>query len=299
MPPDIPQLLARHELFPAIGAPIHVNRPLHNGDIPLHQHDYLEIALVVGGKALHRTIHGLATVKPGDVFLLRPAEWHAYEKCQDLRLANCGIGTDLVSGPLSWLKDDPILGPLLGLSIGKAATVRLPAASVTRCVEILEHVRVLQADAPEQRRIDLIGLALQFLAELGRGTVSGSGKAHAPHDAVSTVITLMSADLAHNWSLDHLAEATSLDRSYLVRLFRRHTGLAPMAWLARARGERTAILLLTTDRSIAVVGAEVGWPDPNYFSRRFRSLFAQTPSDYRKQLPVKPATKPAADWIQW
>ncbi len=299
MAADVPQLLTRHELFPTVGAPIHVNRPLHDGDIPLHQHDFLEIALVVGGKALHRTIHGVVTIRPGDVFLLRPGEWHAYEKCQELRLANCCMGTDLVSGPLGWLKDDPVLGPLLGLSLGQTSTVRLPPESVARCVAVLDQVRALQTDAPEQRRIDLVALLLQFLAELGRGSVSGGGRIHAPHDAVTQVVTALSGDLAQGWSLDDLARLTNLDRSYLVRLFRRHTGVAPMAWLARARGERAAVLLLTTDRSIAAIGAEVGWPDPNYFSRRFRGLFRQTPSDYRRQLPVKPVDVTTAGWIQW
>lgn len=294
-----PELLSRQQLFPAVGAPIHVNRPMHEGDTPLHQHDFLEIALVVSGKALHRTIHGTVTVHPGDVFLLRPGEWHAYEKCRDLRLANCCIGTDLVSGPLGWLHDDPLLGPLLGLSLGQTATVHLPHTSITRCVDLLDGVCSLQADAPERRRIDLIGQLLLFLGELGRGSVTGIGKRHTPHPAVAQVIALLTSDLARGWTLDHLAEHTGLDRSYLVRLLRKHTGLSPMAWLARSRGERAAVLLLTTDRTIATIGAEVGWPDPNYFSRRFRGLFRQTPSDYRKQLPVKPTDSHAEAWIQW
>lgn len=294
-----PELLSRQQLFPAVGAPIHVNRPVHDGDTPLHQHEFLEIALVVEGKGLHRTIHGTTTVHPGDVFLLRPGEWHAYEKCRDLRLANCCIGVDLIGGPLGWLHDDPLLGPLLGLSLGQTATVCLPAPSIARCVELLDGVRALQADAPERRRIDLIGQLLLFLAELGRGSVSGAGKRHTPHAAVTEVIALLTSDLARGWTLDHLAEHTKLDRSYLVRLLRKHTGLSPMAWLARSRGERAAVLLLTTDRSIAAIGADVGWPDANYFSRRFRGLFRQTPSDYRKQLPVKPAELLANAWIQW
>lgn len=294
-----PELLSRRQLFPTIGAPIHVNRPVHEGNTPLHQHDFLEIALVVGGKALHRTIHGTIPVHPGDVFLLRPGDWHAYEKCQHLRLANCNIGVDLLSGPLSWMQDDPLLGPLLGLNHGQAADVRLPQVSIDRCVELLDAVRALQADEPGLRRIDLIGQLLLFLAELGRGAVTGAGRRHTPHPAVTKVIALLTADLAHGWTLDHLAEQTGLDRSYLVRLLRKHTGLSPMAWLARSRGERAAVLLLTTDRTVAAIGAAVGWPDPNYFSRRFRSLFRQTPSDYRRQLPVKPADNQADDWIQW
>ena len=287
--------LARQTLFPAVGAPIHVNRPLHQGDTPLHQHDWLEIALVADGKAVHRTIHGVATIAPGDVFILRPGDWHAYERCQDLRLANCNIGLDLLSGPLAWLRDDALLGRLLATQ----ARIRLPPDSVARCLAALDRIVALQADAPERRRLDLIGELLLYLAELGRGAVSGDGPAQTQHAAVEQVVALFSSDLAKDWSLEGLADAVGLDRSYLVRLFRKHTGLSPMSWLARARGERAAVLLLTTERQVAAIGAEVGWADPNYFGRRFRSLFRQTPSDYRKQLPVKPAEAPAADWIQW
>ena len=294
-----PKLLSLEQLFPTVGAPIHVNRPQHEGDTPLHQHDFLEIALVVSGKALHRTIHGTVTVHPGDVFILRPGEWHAYEKCRHLCLANCNIGTDLVSGPLGWLHDDPMLGPLLGLTHGQTATVHLPTESIQRCVELLDAIRTLQNNAPERRRIDLIGQLLLFLGELGRGSVTGLGKRHTPHPAVTKVIALLTSDLARGWTLEHLTKHTDLDRSYLVRLLRKHTGLSPMAWLARSRGERAAVLLLTTDRTVASIGAEVGWPDANYFSRRFRGLFRQTPSDYRQQLPVKPADIHAEAWIQW
>jgi AraC family L-rhamnose operon transcriptional activator RhaR len=289
------ELLARHALFPAVGVPIHVNRPQHDGHTPLHQHDFLEIALVVDGKALHRTLHGVATVHPGDVFLLKPGDWHAYERCQGLRLANCNIGLDLLAGPLAWLRDDALLGPLLAAP----PEVRLPPDSVERSLGILDRIMELQRDAPERRRVDLIGQLLLYLAELGRGMVVGRGRTMTPHPAVDQVVALLSADLARAWSLDHLAASVELDRSYLVRLFRRHTSLSPITWLARARGERAAILLLTTERTVADIGAEVGWPDPNYFGRRFRSLFRQTPSDYRKQLPVKPAEMHAADWIQW
>jgi AraC family L-rhamnose operon transcriptional activator RhaR len=294
-----PELLSLKSLFPRVGAPIHVNRPQHEGDTPLHQHDFLEIALVVSGKGLHRTIHGTVTVQPGDVFIVRPGAWHAYEKCRHLCLANCTLGTTLISGPLGWLHDDPILGPLLGLTLGDTATVHLPSASVQRCLELLDVILGLQREAPELRRIDLIGQLLLFLGELGRGSVTGLGKLHTPHPAVTQVIALLSADLARNWSLEDLTEHTGLDRSYLVRLLRKHTGMSPMAWLARSRGERAAILLLTTDRTVASIGAEVGWPDGNYFARRFRGLFAQTPSDYRKQLPMKPADIQAEAWIQW
>jgi AraC family transcriptional regulator, L-rhamnose operon transcriptional activator RhaR len=287
--------LTRSALFPPVGVPIHVNRPQHDGHTPLHQHDFLEIALVVSGKALHRTIHGLATVTAGDVFVLRPGDWHAYEACRGLRLANCGLGLDLLAGHLAWLRHDPTLGPL----IQGPATIHLDHAAREHCLAVLDRIVALQADGPELRRIDLIGELLLFLAELGRGVTSSPGLRQAPHAAVEHVITVLNADFARDWALDDLAATTALDPSYLVRLFRKHTGLSPMAWLARARGERAAVLLLTTDTGIADIGASVGWPDPTNFARRFRSFFRQTPSAYREQLPIPPSDNPPADWIQW
>ena len=105
--------------------------------------------------------------------------------------------------------------------------------------------------------------------------------------------------LDHDWGLVELAEYMSLNRSYLVRLFRRHTGQSPMAWLARRRAEKSAILLLTTDMPIATIGKMVGLQDPNYFARRFRAAFGQSAREYRQQLPRPAFVRTTDDWIQW
>ena len=105
--------------------------------------------------------------------------------------------------------------------------------------------------------------------------------AQAVHPAVAATVALLEADLAEPWRLDDLAEAVNLDPAYLSRLFRRHTGLSPLGFLARLRAERAATLLVHTTLPAARVGAAVGWDDPTYFARRFRSLVGSTPSEYR------------------
>jgi AraC family L-rhamnose operon transcriptional activator RhaR len=72
-----------------------------------------------------------------------------------------------------------------------------------------------------------------------------------------------------------------------------------MAWLARQRAEKAAVLLLTTDKAIAAIGREVGWHDPNYFARRFRAAFGISARQYRNQLPCPALVKTADAWIQW
>jgi AraC family L-rhamnose operon transcriptional activator RhaR len=86
---------------------------------------------------------------------------------------------------------------------------------------------------------------------------------------------------AHQWTLTSLAASLHLAPGYLVRLFKSATGLPPMAYLSRQRVELAATRLLHTDQPISRIGESVGWPDQNYFARRFRSHYGLSASTYR------------------
>lgn len=212
---ETPHLLSRSALFPPLGPPIHVNRPLHQGDTPLHQHDFIELALVVGGHALHRTIRGLAPVAAGDVLVLRPGQWHAYERAVELRLANCTFGADLLHGPLAWLADDPAQAQMLGLDPARSIDgVRLEPPALERCIAAADELRRRQLDNPERHRLEMLGLLLVVLGEVGRGAGAQLARARsAAHPAVAQAIALMAGDLARPWSLEGLADRFGLDRA--------------------------------------------------------------------------------------
>jgi transcriptional regulator GlxA family with amidase domain len=63
--------------------------------------------------------------------------------------------------------------------------------------------------------------------------------------------------------------------------FKETAGLPPIAYLHQQRAELAASLLLHTEQSVAQIAEAVGWPDPNYFARRFKSHFGLSASDYR------------------
>jgi AraC family L-rhamnose operon transcriptional activator RhaR len=101
--------------------------------------------------------------------------------------------------------------------------------------------------------------------------------------AVTEGIRMMEEDIRRDWNLPELAKRLNVDKSYLVRLFRAHTGSPPMQFLAHIRAERAAVLLLRTGRDISVIGEQVGWSDPNYFARRFKAHFGMSATKYREK----------------
>ena len=307
--------LTAQTLFAPVGVPVHVHMPTHDGDIPLHDHDFLEIAVVLHGVGVHRTIHGESPIAAGDVFILHPGQWHAYERSRGLQLCNCLVGIELLTREIGWARADPLLAPLLPArlptpgqpqaSTGQGVvTLHLEPAALKDCMRELEALRqVLALADPVRSRAEAIGRLLLVLSLLSRAHAANpETRAERSREADPSVLTAIHAleeRLDHDWGLVELAKLLSLNRSYLVRLFKRHTGQSPMAWLARRRAEKAAVMLLTTDMPIAAVGKLVGWHDPNYFARRFRAAFGQSAREYRQQLPCPALVRPADDWIQW
>lgn len=305
------QRLTVADLFPAGGASIHVNHPMHQGDIPLHDHDFIEIALVTGGHAIHRTIHGQQPVGPGDVLVLQPGQWHAYEQARELWLFNCCFGTDVLLRELAWIRTDPLLGRLFDDVTDRvrptgAQGVRayhLDDASLGQLVEHCQALRaVMAAGDLVRRRSDAIAHLLLLLGGIARSVAHDSVRAttSSPNGGpAARAIEAIEADLSREWSLDDLGHVSGLHRSHFVRRFRRATGLSPIAYIARRRAEKAAVLLLTTDLPIGEIGRHVGWEDPNYFARRFRAAFGVSARDYREQLPTPALARDGEDWIQW
>ncbi len=78
-----------------------------------------------------------------------------------------------------------------------------------------------------------------------------------------------------------LASLVNVSPSHFFALFKRHTGLAPMEYFTRLRMECARQLLESATSSVKEVAAILGYEDPFYFSRVFKSATGICPSAYR------------------
>jgi len=279
----MPTTLHEAELF--LGGPVWGGVHRLDVDVAPHAHDFLEIAVIGTGAGRHTSSQGVRPVRHGQVVVLRPGAWHAFQECSDLVVANCCLSAQGLRTELSGLQQIPVLRDLLWTAPVARGPHGLAVIQVApeAADDAIEEIAKLEGDLARQASGGrLLGRLVSVLGILADGQLDQPTKpAQAVHPAVAATVALLEADLAQPWRLDDLAEAVNLDPAYLSRLFRRHTGLSPLGFLARLRAERAATLLVHTTLPAARVGAAVGWDDPTYFARRFRSLVGSTPTEYR------------------
>jgi AraC-like DNA-binding protein len=261
---------------------------LHEGAHPVHTHSFVEIAVVMGGEGAQRSLAGRMPLSVGDVLVLRPGVWHGYQDCRALDLYNCVFSTELLRRELAWARADPQLGHLLwtGPYAGQRRgilTAHLSGATFGECVEHLDRLHDLRVFPASTHRGDLVGRLILFLSCLARSVAGGLPAVNATHAAVLDGMRMMEERPAYHWTLTELAAALHVAPGYLVRLFKSSTGLPPMAYLSQHRVELAAARLLHTDQPIHRIGESVGWPDQNYFARRFKSHYGLSASTYRER----------------
>jgi AraC family L-rhamnose operon transcriptional activator RhaR len=297
---DMPLDTSRDVFYFTEGALAYAGHYLHAEDNPAHTHSFVEIAFAVGGTGTHHSVAGRRDLSPGDVVLLRPGVWHGYEDCRKLELYNCCFSSELLRRELSWTREDPILGYLLWT--GPYATpgrgvlsFRLPLDAYESCMLHLEALAALRHAPVGRYRGDILGRLSLLLSELGRvaqpwAALHEAGSA-APsvHPGVGRAMRMFESNIARRWTLSDLADELHLAPGYLVRIFKTATGLPPMAYLAQVRAEHAAVMLLHSDEPITCIGRAVGWPDQNYFARRFKVHYGLSPTTYRTRFATRAA----------
>ena len=87
-------------------------------------------------------------------------------------------------------------------------------------------------------------------------------------------------------SLDELSKELDISPYYFSKLFKEETGSNFVEYLTNLRMSRAQELLKDERCSMKEICLEVGYSDPNYFSRIFKKNFSVTPTEYREREKV-------------
>src|SRR3954454_13943830 len=96
-----------------------------------------------------------------------------------------------------------------------------------------------------------------------------------------------------------LARIAYLSEAHFIRTFRATFDETPNRYLQRRRVERAMFLLRASGRSVSDICMAVGFSSLGCFSRVFRDIVGEPPSDYRRLGPLPPVpTCFAMSWLR-
>lgn len=209
---------------------------------------------------------GIALVPPGQAFRMRwrePAGMTQHWCLVDVRLFDVLSLFTLLPLPaqLAGIRGAAAAPLVARLNAAAAACDHLDPLALARREAIgFRLVEALIADAPPPPR----------LAERLHAIVR-----------VQPVLQLMEQQLGERLTRGQLARVLGLSEGRLHLVFAAAMGLAPGAYLARLRLRRAQELLSASDAPVGRIGAQVGYPDPFHFSRRFSQAFGISPTAFR------------------
>lgn len=90
-------------------------------------------------------------------------------------------------------------------------------------------------------------------------------------------------------SLDILAQRVNLSPIYISKMFKEKLGINYIDFLTECRIEKAKKLLNDPERSLKEITFEVGYHEPNYFSKVFKKMCGISPKEYRRTLLSKKA----------
>lgn len=286
-------------IFQDTGAPVRTTLcDYHNEDWAksVHNHPYVEIAVIVNGVGVHKINGNERTIKKGDVCIINTESLHLFspidkENSQNLSILFIDLYAECLYeiGLQSTLLKDIVnmLSFKLYYSKADANSFCLTEEQLKTVTELFNKMSA-EMTLDRQGRGDMLKLYLcimliEFLRCYSEADPSRP-KTDSSHFAlVKSVIDYLSGHYSEDISLNSIAELHHLSKRHLSRVFKEATGLSVFEYLQKIRMEKACFLLETTDLKINELTHLVGFSDYRHFGKIFKSYTGTTPKKYAKE----------------
>ncbi len=158
----------------------------------------------------------------------------------------------------------------------------------TKSPELREKLReeiLYIVDHSENSVFELIGHMYLFMDCLTR-SAENAGKvitSRLREFYIREAVAYIENNYQRDMTIEEMADALRLNRSYFGKIFRLSTGKSPQRFLMNYRMIKAAELLAGTERPINEIGQSVGYENPLHFSRAFKTIYGVSPRDWRKR----------------
>ncbi|NCI48197.1 AraC family transcriptional regulator [Sediminibacterium soli] len=100
-------------------------------------------------------------------------------------------------------------------------------------------------------------------------------------DCVDSAILYMQEHISENLCLNELSKQYNYSVSRFSNLFKQKTGYAPIDYFVQMKMQKACQHLDFSTRPVKDIAFSMGFDDPYYFSKRFRTVIGMSPKKYR------------------
>lgn len=257
-----------------------------------HKHEFIEIAYVISGCAVHETAAGSYTVSRGDVIVINYDTPHAfYEKdgeerfaAYDLMFTPDFLDTSLIrTNDFREMCSSFLFYSLFPQQQKIGPDLHLAGSSYSIFGELFNKI-YLEFTGKQKGYLGLVrAYVTELIIKLFRKLEStAEGKISVRQkEAVAQAVAYLKENYHTHITLEELAMHIFLSKDYLNRIFREAIGLPVNAFLQKLRVEEACRLLATTDLAVVEVASACGFSDVKSFYAAFKKIMNMTPGEYR------------------
>ena len=210
-------------------------------------------------------------IKPGDMFLLFPGEWHRYHPNDKTGWTSFWIGfkgknmDDRVKAGFL-MPEKPIY------HVGYSFVIE---SLYKRAYEIAME----EAAYAQQTLAGIVNYLIGTMYSLERNIELGKNQMQV--DMINRARLRIRESLEMDVTIQQIAEEQGVSYSNFRKLFKEYTGLSPATYQQELRLLRAKELLTTTELSIKEIAYRLNFESPDYFSAKFKAKIGLKPSDIR------------------
>ncbi|MBP3323511.1 MAG: helix-turn-helix transcriptional regulator [Clostridia bacterium] len=248
---------------------------------PRHYHHCHQILFVTGGSADFEINDSLYTVKEGSLIIFSKFEQHSVSiKEGDYRRYVLEIDPDILVNAGSRYG---IVSVLFNRPAGFFNIL-----DVSDCMDEFKSIFERMVTESESERVlssDMLDILMQELLIMvcRRFPESFIEISENNFHIVSEMQNRFEKEYKENFTLEALSREYNLSVSYLSHLFKEVTGNSVMGYLLFCRIAAAKKLLAESKKSISEIVDECGFSDASNFSRTFKKLTGNSPSEFRKK----------------
>lgn len=240
--------------------------------VRLHWHDRMELIRLHTGQMQVGYGENTGILNPGGVYIVPPKTPHAAQLLTD------AVEYDVLMFDVRRFYNDTQVcqNMLPGIFDGRvrfAVTVDDP-----QITEAFDRV----FSTCETDDLQAVAWVYRLLHVLLTGAATEFSGAIQGDSTILEAVDYIKENYAQELSTELLAQKYGYSAAHFCRKFKEATWLTPMNYLRIHRLEEAARMLRQRQETVSDIALRCGFPDPNYFTRCFKSHFGVPPKKYGK-----------------